>query len=85
MLVVALGAGVALALGLSLIHPIVSDARMLAVATGLPLLGSVTWNKSDEQKRRERWRLAGFGACTASLVVAFVAVLLAPQLWEQFA
>ena len=41
-LVVALGAGVALALGLSLIHPIVSDARMLAVATGLPLLGSVT-------------------------------------------
>ncbi|MEE4278786.1 MAG: XrtA system polysaccharide chain length determinant [Halieaceae bacterium] len=84
-LVVALGAGVVLALGLSLIHPIVSDARMPAVATGLPLLGSVTWNKSDEQKRRERWRLAGFGACTASLLVVFVAVLLAPQLWEQLA
>jgi polysaccharide chain length determinant protein (PEP-CTERM system associated) len=84
-LVVALGAGVAVALGLSLLHPIVSDARMLAMATGLPLLGSVTWNKSDEQKRRDRWRLAGFGACAASLLVVFGTVLLAPQLWEQLA
>ena len=82
-LVVALGAGVAVALGLSLLHPIVGDARALAVAAGVPLLGSVTWNKSDEQKRRERWRLAGFGACTASLLVAFGAVLVAPRLWEQ--
>jgi len=84
-LVVALCGGVALALCLSLVHPIVGDARMLAVATGLPLLGSVTWNKSDEQKRRDRWRLAGFGVCTATLLVAFGTVLLAPQFWEQLA
>jgi capsular polysaccharide biosynthesis protein len=33
------------ALLLSLLNPIVVDARMLAEATGLPLLGVVTWNK----------------------------------------
>ncbi|MEQ8264489.1 XrtA system polysaccharide chain length determinant [Pseudohaliea sp.] len=84
-LVIAVGAGIALALGLSFIHPIINDARMLAMATGLPLLGSVTWNKSAEQKRRERWRLAGFGACVASLMVMFGVLLVAPQMLERFA
>jgi polysaccharide chain length determinant protein (PEP-CTERM system associated) len=77
-LVVALGAGVALALGLSLIHPIVTDGRMLANVVGMPLLGTVTFNKTDERRRRDRWRLASFCACTAALFVGFAGIELAP-------
>ena len=77
-LVVALGAGVGVALLLALVHPIVTDARMLAYSTGLPLLGTVTWNKSPEEKRSSFWRLAGFTVCGGALLVAFAGVLVAP-------
>ena len=77
-LVVALGAGVGLALLLSLIHPIVTDGRMLAGVAGLPLLGTVTFNKTDERRRRDRWQLAGFSACAAVLFLGFAGVELAP-------
>lgn len=79
-LIVALGGGVAIALLLTLIHPIVTDPRMLAVATGLPLLGTVTYNQPAPERRRERWALAGFAACAVGLVFAFGGVLLAPAL-----
>jgi len=77
-LIVALGAGVGVALLLTLVHPIVTDARMLAHSTGLPLLGTVTWNKSPEEKRSSLWRLAGFAVCGGALLVAFAGVLIAP-------
>lgn len=77
-LVVALGAGVGVALLLALVHPIVTDARMLAHSTGLPLLGTVTWNKSPEEKRSSVWRLAGFTVCGGALLIAFAGVLVAP-------
>ncbi|MEQ8802177.1 MAG: chain length-determining protein, partial [Haliea sp.] len=63
-----------------LVYPIVTDARMLAHATGLPLLGTVTWNKTREEKRSGLWRLAGFVACGGALLVAFAGVLVMPGL-----
>jgi hypothetical protein len=84
-LVLAAGAGGGVALLLSLLNPIVVDARMLAEATGLPLLGVVTWNKDAARKRRDFWRLAFFSSVSAFLVIAFVAVLVAPTLLEKFA
>jgi polysaccharide chain length determinant protein (PEP-CTERM system associated) len=84
-LVLAVGAGAAAALLLSILNPIVVDARMLAAATGLPLLGVVTWNKDRRQKRKDFFRLAVFSSVSAFLVIAFVAVLVAPTLLEKFA
>lgn len=83
-LVVALGAGVAVALLLSLLKPLVNDARMLAYSTGLPLLGSVTFAKSGQERRQERWRLVGFAACTVFLFMVFGGVLLAPEAVDRF-
>lgn len=77
-LVMALGAGVGVALLLALVHPIVTDARMLAHSTGLPLLGTVTWNKTPEERRSSLWRLAGFVVCGGALLVAFAGVLVVP-------
>ncbi|QIB64727.1 XrtA system polysaccharide chain length determinant [Kineobactrum salinum] len=77
-LVVALGAGGALALLLSLLYPMVTDARMLANTTGLPLLGTVAWNKSAEEKRSDVLRLASFSICSVALLLAFAGVLVVP-------
>lgn len=75
-LVVGLGGGGALALLLALLHPIVTDPRMLAQSTGLPLLGCVTYQKSSAQTRKDRWGLAAFMVCGIGLLVAFVAVVI---------
>lgn len=83
-LFVALGAGVAVALLLSLLKPLVNDARLLTLTTGLPLLGSVTLAKSPQEKRRDRWRLVGFAAGAACLLLVFCGVLLAPEAVEGF-
>lgn len=79
-LVLALGAGGALALVLALVNPIVTDARMLAQAAELPLLGTVTWNKSAEQARADRWQLARFAACGLLLLFVFTGLTFAPAI-----
>ncbi|TCO74328.1 XrtA system polysaccharide chain length determinant [Chromatocurvus halotolerans] len=78
--VVALGAGVALALLLALLKPLIADARMLANTTGLPLLGTVTLNSKVHERRSENWRLAGFAACTLLLLVTAAGVAVGPAL-----
>ena len=78
--VVALGAGVALALLLSLLKPLITDARMLANSTGLPLLGTVTLNRKEHEQRGENWRLAGFAACTLLLLATAAGVAVGPAL-----
>ena len=55
---------------------------MLAHATGLPLLGTVTLNQTQRERRRDNWRLAGFAACCLALVTAFAGVAMAPELLE---
>ncbi|MEO0437614.1 MAG: XrtA system polysaccharide chain length determinant [Pseudomonadota bacterium] len=79
-LVLALGAGAAAALLVSLLRPIVVDARMLSEATGLPLLGVVTYNKDKTRLRQDRWKFAVFASCVLALVGVYTAVLMAPQI-----
>lgn len=79
-LIVALGGGGALALLVALLHPIVTDARMLAKSTGLPLLGSVTHVRSAGEVRMARLGLVIFLACTFGLLVAFGAAVTVPGL-----
>ncbi|WOJ98273.1 GNVR domain-containing protein [Congregibacter brevis] len=79
-LIVALGAGLSFALLLSLLNPIVVDARMLAATTGLPLLGVVTFNKDIALERTDRFLFAGFVFGTLALFGAFGGVMLAPQI-----
>lgn len=79
-LLVALGGGAAVALLLALLFPIITDARMLAETTGLPLLGSVTWVKNAEELRSKRMELAVFSLCTLGLLAIFAGVLAAPGL-----
>lgn len=79
-LIMALGSGGALALLLALLHPIVTDARMLAQSTGLPLLGTVTHQKSKAETRKTRWGLAAFAVCSAGLLLAFGVMTTMPGL-----
>ncbi|MHA7816400.1 MAG: XrtA system polysaccharide chain length determinant [Pseudohaliea sp.] len=79
-LVVALGAGAGLALLLSLLRPMVVDARSLADATGLPLLGVVTFNKTAAELRADRLHYAAFATCLLLLVGVFGGVVVAPEL-----
>jgi hypothetical protein len=79
-LILAAGVGGGVALLLTLLNPIVVDARMLAEATGLPLLGVVTWNKDAARKRRDFWRLAFFSSGVILLLGAYVGVMFAPQI-----
>ncbi len=70
----AIGAGVALLI--SLIHPVISDARTLTGVTGLPLLGAVSMNLLPEQKRKERLGLLTFSVLTSFLLIVFVGMSL---------
>jgi hypothetical protein len=79
----ALGAGAAVALLVALLRPIVVDARMLAEATGLPLLGVVTFNKDKRRKRRDLLRYSAFAAGLLLLVTAYGGALMAPQILER--
>jgi polysaccharide chain length determinant protein (PEP-CTERM system associated) len=82
-LVGALGAGGGLALLLSLLRPIVVDARMLAEVTGLPILGVVTYNKDSAQQWRDRVGFGAFAAAFLLLIVVFGGALFAPELIER--
>lgn len=82
--IASMGGGIAIALLLSLLKPLVADARMLAYSTGLPLLGTVTLAKSEDEHRRERWALVGFAACAGFLFLVFGGVLFAPDAIEKF-
>lgn len=73
-LVLALGAGAALALLASLIKPVVGDQQSLARLTGLPLLGIVTLIPTPEQKRREAVGLMAYSSLATVLILAFVGV-----------
>jgi polysaccharide chain length determinant protein (PEP-CTERM system associated) len=73
-LVVALGVGVALALLVSLLNPMVVDQRSLTNLTGLPLFGTVTLVPSAEQKKRENFGLLAYSSLVLVLLVAFAGV-----------
>ncbi|MFK8053040.1 MAG: XrtA system polysaccharide chain length determinant [Woeseiaceae bacterium] len=88
-LVVALGAGAAVALGFSLLNPVVFDIRATTAAFDLPVLGAVSLFESPEQRKvriAARWRFIG---SIALLVVAFLGAVKmadsAPRLLQMIA
>lgn len=73
-LVVAIGAGLATALGLDLLKPVFDDRQVLYRELGLPVFGSVALVQTRAQRRRDRLMLIPLAAGTASLVVVFILV-----------
>lgn len=88
-LILALGAGVAVSLGFSLLNPVVFDVRSATSTFNLPVLGAVSLFETDAERRARlmaRWRFIG----TIGLLVVtyFGAVKLAdkaPQLLQMVA
>lgn len=74
-LVAAMVAGLGTALLLSQIRPTFLSQHSLREATGLPILGSIGMNWTEQQKVRRRRRLYAFGVAVASLVTAYGGVL----------
>lgn len=83
-LVVGLAAGVGVSLLVSLIFPVVFDARTLMALTGLPVLGSVSINVHKEQRRRELYGLAAFASLALVLFIVFLGLTLTQtgMLWS---
>jgi len=79
-LVVALGAGVAVALLVSLINPPVVDQRSLTNLTGLPLLGTVTLITTAEQKKQDFRGILAYSSLMVVLMLAFVGINLGQAL-----
>jgi len=71
-LLLGLAAGIGAGLLVSLIRPVISDARTLVTVTGMPLLGTVSQNLLPIQKRRETISLLTFAALGTGLLIVFV-------------
>lgn len=71
----AMVAGLGTALLLSQIRPTFLSQSNLREVTGLPILGSIGMNWTDQQKVRRRHRLFAFTAAVASLITAYGGVL----------
>lgn len=78
-LIVALGVGVALALLLSILKPVVSDCRTLGKVTGLPILGSVTYIPTQVQLRVAFFRKLQFSVLFLLLVCVYAGISLGQQ------
>lgn len=74
-LIVGLGAGVAAAFGLSQIAGTFSTAGRLERASGMPVIGSIGQVLTQAQNSLRKRRLQMFAGATASLLVAWVALL----------
>lgn len=74
-LLVAMVAGLGTALLLSQIRPTFLSQHSLRETTGLPILGSIGMNWTEQQKVRRRHRLYAFGVAVASLFTAYGGVL----------
>lgn len=79
-LILSLGAGVGLALLLSLLRPVFVDRMALSERLGLPVLGTVTMNISPQQARREFRSILIFASVTVALLVTFAGVNIGQEL-----
>jgi polysaccharide chain length determinant protein (PEP-CTERM system associated) len=79
-LLAALGAGGALAYGLSYLHPVVSSATPFAQSLGVPILGSVSAAFPQRRRQAVRRDVLKVSLAATCLLVAFaVAVILSQQ------
>lgn len=69
-----IGAGLGLALLLSLIRPVISEPTSLTQLTGRPFLGSVTAVTTAAERRQDMIALAAYAGCTGLLLVVFGAL-----------
>lgn len=70
--VAGLGAGAGVALLLALLRPVFSDRRRLAVATGLPVFGTVTLVRAPEERRKAVVSNLLFGSLVALLLAIYI-------------
>jgi polysaccharide chain length determinant protein (PEP-CTERM system associated) len=70
-LVLALGAGIAVALVASQLRPVFHRSAELYERFGLPLLGVVSLVQTEAERRRERWDLVRFSAASLGLLASF--------------
>jgi len=75
--VLAVAAGIAVPLFLSLIRPTFDSAATLKTMIGRPVLGSVSMVITDRQKVRRKIEVLSFGAVGVLLVAVFSGVLVA--------
>jgi hypothetical protein len=73
-LVIALGAGAALSLLLSLLKPVYYDLRSISLDTGLPALGSVSILRTPTMRLGSLTSHSVFAVSFASLMLAFILV-----------
>ena len=73
--VAALMAGLGVAFLMSQIRPTFLSQHSLREVTGVPILGSIGMNWTEQQKSSRRRRLYGFGLAVASLFTAFAGVV----------
>ena len=73
-LVLALGLGSSLGLAfvLSEIRPVIYETRVLRDITGLPVFGSISRIKTDENKKKERIEYTGYSSAFMLLIAVFV-------------
>lgn len=80
-LFLAVGAGIALALLMSLIRPVVIDPRSLVKLTNLPLLGSVSLVASPAERRETLIAYSFFAGICVLLLLAFALVVVLPNVF----
>lgn len=68
---VSLGAGLFSSFAATQVRPVFHDSRALREFTGLPLLGEVSLNRTDTQRRQQRRSLIRFFVAIGVLVLAF--------------
>lgn len=78
-LVLSLGVGVGVALLMSLLRPVISGQGDLRLATGLPVLGSVTFIPTAAQQKMASVRNIQFLVLTVCLMLLFAGVTIGQQ------